>query len=123
MQLKDRLESVFLDISKKLDDPDLVQSISAFVESYENIQTDVELASALSSFGSCAHTLAAGCKRQMDYLQNSACLDEGQDLNIGLKPKILRQEEVCITTDGDINAPFHSITQCVEESMCLEGGH
>lgn len=50
-ELKQRLENVFLDVTKKLDNPEFVHSITTFVESYESIQTDDELASALSSFG------------------------------------------------------------------------
>lgn len=50
-ELKQRLENVFLDLTKKLDNPEFVHSITTFVESYESIQTDDELASALSSFG------------------------------------------------------------------------
>lgn len=50
-ELKERLENVFLDLTKKLDNPELARSITTFVESYESIQTDAELASSLSSFG------------------------------------------------------------------------
>lgn len=49
--LKERLESMFLDLTKKLDNPDFTPSIASFVESYESIQTDGAMASALSSFG------------------------------------------------------------------------
>ncbi|CAG00525.1 unnamed protein product [Tetraodon nigroviridis] len=49
--LKQRLENVFLDLTKKLDNPEFAHSITTFVESYESIQTDDELASSLSSFG------------------------------------------------------------------------
>ncbi|XP_011609921.2 uncharacterized protein isoform X2 [Takifugu rubripes] len=50
-ELKQRLENVFLDLSKKLDNPEFVYSVTSFVESYESLQTDDQLASALSSFG------------------------------------------------------------------------
>lgn len=50
-ELKQRLENVFLDLTKKLDNPEFAQSITTFVESYESIQTDNELATSLSSFG------------------------------------------------------------------------
>lgn len=50
-ELKQRLENVFLDLTKKLDHPEFAQSITTFVESYESIQTDDELAASLSSFG------------------------------------------------------------------------
>lgn len=49
--LKQRLENVFLDLTKKLDNPEFAHSITTFVESYESIQTDGELAASLSSFG------------------------------------------------------------------------
>lgn len=49
-ELKQRLENVFLDLTKKMDNPEFVHSIATFVESYESIQTDDELTSALSSF-------------------------------------------------------------------------
>lgn len=50
-ELKQRLENVFLDLTKKLENPELAHSVSRFVESYESIQTDDELVSSLSSFG------------------------------------------------------------------------
>lgn len=50
-EVKQRLENVFLDLTKRLDNPEIVHSITTFVESYESIQTDDELASSLSSFG------------------------------------------------------------------------
>ncbi len=57
------LNSVFLDITKKLDNPDLTQSIISFVKTYENIKTDSAMATALSSFGMSLQTKARGCKR------------------------------------------------------------
>lgn len=50
-ELKQRLENVFLDLTKKLENPEFAQSVTTFVESYESIQTDNELATSLSSFG------------------------------------------------------------------------
>lgn len=50
-ELKQRLENVFLDLTKKLENPEFAQSVTTFVESYESIQTDNELATSLTSFG------------------------------------------------------------------------
>lgn len=49
--LKERLENVFLDLTKKLDNPEFAHSITTFVTSYESMQTNEELASSLISFG------------------------------------------------------------------------
>lgn len=62
---------MFLDITRKLDNPDFTHSITSFVKTYENIKTDSAMVSALSSFVK-SQTKARGCKRQRSYLQTSA---------------------------------------------------
>ncbi|XP_073334841.1 uncharacterized protein [Pagrus major] len=66
--LKERLNSMFMDISKKLDNPDFTHSIASFVRTYESIKTDSAMVSALSSFGKNPQTEARGCKRPRDCL-------------------------------------------------------
>lgn len=124
---------MFLDITKKLDHPDFVHSVTSFVKTYEDIKTDSAMVAALSSFGKCVQTKARGCKRQKGCLQNSAqigvqltavsgsksFLDEGRILSNGRPPKVSRVESVCEITIGDQSVLFHPIPQCVEESVCL----
>ncbi|XP_059210130.1 uncharacterized protein si:dkey-75a21.2 [Centropristis striata] len=65
--IKDRLNSVFLDMTKKLDNPDFNHSITSFVKNYENIKTDqCAMVSALSSFGKSLQKKSRGCKRTME---------------------------------------------------------
>ena len=71
MALKERLNSVFLDMTKKLDDPDFTHAIASFVKTYESIKTDSAMVSALSSFGKSLQTKVAGCKRARGDLQTS----------------------------------------------------
>lgn len=132
--LKERLSSMFLDITKKLDNPDFTHSIVSFVKTYENLQSDSAMASALSSFGQSIQTKARSCKRQRDYLGTSAQIGvrltavsrgrtsvDGERILSGERPtKMSRNEHVI---EGTIHSPFLSIAQCVEESMCLEETH
>lgn len=129
MHLKERLNSVFLDINKKLDNPDFTHSITSFVNTYENIKTDSAMVSALSTFGKSLQTKARGCKRQRGYLQTSP--QSGVQLTAVSRSKtsldgtlkVSRKERVYGRTGRNPSAPFHSIVQCVEESVCLEGNH
>lgn len=124
MHLKERLKSVFLDMNKKLDNPDFTHSITSFVNTYENIKTDSAMVSALSTFGKSLQTKARGCKRQRGCLQTSP--QSGVQLGAASRskncldgtPKVSRKEHVY---EINPSAPFHSIIQCEEESVCLEG--
>ncbi|XP_035516707.1 uncharacterized protein si:dkey-75a21.2 [Morone saxatilis] len=126
--IKERLNRMFLDITKKLDNPHFTHSITSFVKTYENIKTDSAMVSALSSFGKSLPTKARGCKRQRGYLQT--CTQIGRHptalsrrktslggirvLSSRRPPKALRKEHAYGRT---VSAP-HSIAHCVEESMC-----
>lgn len=137
MHLKERLKSVFLDITQKVDNPDFTHSIASFVKTYENIKTDSAMVSALSSFGKSLQTKARGCKRQRGYLQTSVqsgvqltavlrsktCLAGGRGLISGRPPKVSRKECIYGRPGRNPSPPFHSISHCVEESMCLEGNN
>lgn len=106
------LNSVFLDITKKLDNPDLTHSIITFVKTYENIKTDSAMATALSSFGKSLQTRARGYKRP-------TAVSRGVPSSGG-PPKESRKEHTYGITERDSSAP-HFIARCVEESICVEG--
>lgn len=59
---------MFVDISKKLENPDFTHPIASFVRTYESIKTDSTMVSALSSFGKNPQTEARGCKRLRDWM-------------------------------------------------------
>ncbi|XP_075887559.1 uncharacterized protein LOC142891713 isoform X3 [Nelusetta ayraudi] len=129
--LRERLKCVFQDITQKLDNPELSQSIASFVSAYENIGVDGEMAAALSSFGQSVRAEARGCKRQRAFqpagvqltavLRSEGCLDGEGGVIIGRPSKASKQEHVYVTAMGNPSPEFHAIIQCVEESVCLEG--
>lgn len=129
--LRERLKCVFQDITQKLDNPELSQSIASFVSAYENIGVDGEMAAALSSFGQSVRAEARGCKRQRAFqpagvqltavLRSKGCLDGEGGVIIGRPSKASKQEHVYVTAMGNPSPEFHAIIQCVEESVCLEG--
>lgn len=129
--LRERLKCVFQDITQKLDNPEFSQSIASFVNAYENIRVDGEMAAALSSFGQPVRAEARGCKRQRAFqpagvqltavLRSEGCLDGEGGVIIGRPSKASKQEHVYVTAMGNPSPEFHAIIQCVEESVCLEG--
>lgn len=133
--LRERLKCVFKDITQKLDNPEFSESIATFVNTYETITADGEKAAALSSFGQSVRAEDRGCKRQRSYgqafepagvqltavLRSEACLDGEGGVIIGRPLKALKQEHVYVTAMGNPTPEFHSIIQCVEESVVLEG--
>lgn len=128
---------MFQDITKKLDNPDFTASIASFVDTYENIKTDGDMVSALSSFGKSPQMMARGCKRRIGYLQTSVqsgvqltallssntCLDGEGTLLVAQPPKVSRKECICGSPERNPSPPFHSVSHCAEERMCLEGSH
>lgn len=127
---------MFQDITKKLDDPDFTASITSFVDTYEKIKTDSDMVSAFSSFGKSPQMMSRGCKRQMGYLQtvqsgvqltavlsSNTCLDGEGAVLVVQPPKVSRRECICASPERNPSPPFHSISHCVEERMCLEGSH
>lgn len=135
MDLKERLNSVCQDITQKLDNPDFTESIASFVNAYENIKTDSDMVSALSSFGESVQTETRGCKRQRSYtqafeqggvqltavLRSEACVDGERGMITGQPSKVSKQEHIYVATVGNPSPEFHAIIQCVEESISLEG--
>lgn len=118
---------MFQDITKKLDNPDFTASIASFVDTYENIKTDGDMVSALSSFGKSPQmSLPRGCKRQIGYLQTSVqsgvqltavlssntCLDGEGALLVAQPPKVSRMDCICGSPERNPSPPFHSISLC-----------
>ncbi|XP_070839700.1 uncharacterized protein [Chaetodon trifascialis] len=131
LPLKERLNSMFMDITKKLDNPDFTHSIASFMKTYENIKTDSAMVSALSSFGRSLKTKARGCKRLRGDPLTSAQIGQPTDVprrkaflggrrvsSRGRPPKALRKEHAYGRTGGRPSTP-PPVVHCVEESMCL----
>lgn len=119
--LKERLNSMFLDLAKKLDNPDFTHSISSFLRTYENIKTDTAMVSALSSFGKPFQTKAKGCRRgRLQTSTQAGVQGKRRALSSGRPPKVSRKEKTNGRTEGKPSVA-HSITHCVEEGACLWG--
>lgn len=119
LHLKERLCSMFLDLAKKLNNPDFTHSISSFLRTYESIKIDTAMVSALSSFGKSVQTKTKGCKRvRLQTSAQTGAQGRQMSLSCGRPPKVSRKEQTDGRTEGMPSAP-HSVMHCVEEDMCL----
>ncbi|KAJ8350363.1 hypothetical protein SKAU_G00254930 [Synaphobranchus kaupii] len=135
--LEEDLTQVFESLKEKLrDDPSFTSPVTSFISSFNKLQTDSSLMSALSTFGKCPVAKSRFCQRQRGYLQTSskigvhptvlarrkAGLGERRALIVG-RPTESSMREHAYTITGRKRRTSHCLAHCVEANMSLGGTH